>query len=216
MKLRIFVSALAIINIAQLCASTEPLGSAEITRRLGGTTVFGSVDTSTALQDRARGGTTVAEENPSTQALSPVVVQGGEGRTLPAGSEPSNSLQQPSNSLRGRIVNIVEEHIETEINYGITWRERWAVCSNVYEFGAILCVGTSSVLAFSSGFFTLPSLAYAAGATSTVGLVLKGLSVYASGESAERTQWVNGLLRHLGIAPLPTLDNPSLRNGDAV
>jgi hypothetical protein len=115
--------------------------------------------------------------------------------------------------LRSKALKAVEDEIEEEINDALTWRRRWAKCSNCYEFLSILCMGSSGILAFSSGFFTIPALAYAAGATSTVGLVLKGFSNYASGESAERTASVNAHLRHLGIDVLPVIDNPSLRGG---
>lgn len=120
-----------------------------------------------------------------------------------------------SNPLRDRALVLVNTEIEEEINDGLTWRRRWSKCSNVYEFSSIFCMGASGILAFSSGFFTIPALAYAAGAASTVGLVLKGFSTYASGESAERTASVNAHLRHLGIAALPAIENPSLHGGNA-
>ena len=85
------------------------------------------------------------------------------------------------------------------------WRFRWRTISSVSLGTAKILGGCASILAFSSGFFAIPSLSYISGCCSTVGLVFFSFSNFATAESKERTADLATTLHALELKPMPFL-----------
>ena len=86
--------------------------------------------------------------------------------------------------------------------YGrFTWR-KW---SNAGEAASRLLAGAATVLAFAAGVYSSDSLSFTAGSLGTVSLVCQTLSAYAARESKERTDQLNTVLEHVGVASVPRL-----------
>jgi multisubunit Na+/H+ antiporter MnhB subunit len=84
-------------------------------------------------------------------------------------------------------------------------RVMWRKISNICEATAKVLAGVSSVLAFAATSFEHPSLAFVAGCTNTVGLVLLLFGNYSSKESQERTHQLNAILAAVGVTPMPDI-----------
>lgn len=105
------------------------------------------------------------------------------------------------------------EYIEGLINYSykrdvadtVYGRFAWRKLSNAGESASRVLAGGSTVVAFAAGVYGIDSLSFVAGALGTLGLVCMTLSGYAARESRERTDQLNAVLEHVGVAAVPDL-----------
>ena len=112
---------------------------------------------------------------------------------------------------------LVDESYYNDIKYNLSSKSRWKFIGDISEALAYLCSGLSTMLAFSSGFFSIRLLPFIAGCFGTGSLLLFIFSSYAMKESKERTKQVNYLLSDLGIHKIPDIvidsatDNTQIR-----
>lgn len=115
----------------------------------------------------------------------------------------SNLLNNPYTE---REKKLIDEAYYRDLKYNLTSKSRWKFIGDVSETLSQICVGTSSVLAFASGFFEdIDILAFVAGTVGVGSLVLLQFSSYAMKESSERTQQVNVILTKLGLETIPDI-----------
>jgi hypothetical protein len=122
-------------------------------------------------------------------------------------------------ALRRRVLS---EHVvpdlEASIQHGLASRRRWARAAHFSEGAAHVCLGVSTILAFSSGFFDQRGLAFAAACSNTLCIVLMRYASYAVGESVERTELLNRHLAALGLRPAldvaAPVDRPAVRESE--
>ena len=106
--------------------------------------------------------------------------------------------------MKTNIINdIVVPNLEHDAKILSIWRIRWRKIANLFETLVKILVGISTVLAYSSGYYHMPSLAYYSGLAGTIALVFGEFSSYCKKESHERTNLFNRLLTHLGIDTIP-------------
>jgi hypothetical protein len=101
------------------------------------------------------------------------------------------------------INNIVVPNLERDAKILSIWRIRWRNMANLFEALVKIMIGISTILAYSSGYYQKPVLAYYSGLTGTIALVFGEFSSYCKKESHERTNLFNRLLKHLGIDTVP-------------
>jgi hypothetical protein len=124
-------------------------------------------------------------------------------------------LNQKYEDMKLSIVNdvIVPNLKRDAVNLAI-WRIRWRKIANLFEALVKILIGISNVLAYSSGYYQKPVLAYYSGLIGTLALVFGEFSSYCKKESHERTNLFNRLLTHLGIDTIPdtTEDETGIAN----
>lgn len=119
-------------------------------------------------------------------------------------SQTQLNINSKYDELKTTIVNdVVIPNLEHDARILSVWRIRWRVIANFFEALVKIMVGISTVLAYSSGYYAMPVLAYFAGLTGTIALVFGEFSSYCKKESHERTNLFNRLLSYLNISPIP-------------
>ena len=105
--------------------------------------------------------------------------------------------------------DIVATAIVSEVRGMVRWRDRWKVLADAAEAVAKGLTGVCSVLAFAASAVRDPRVAdwlsFSSGAVGTLGLVLLTYANYASRESKQRTSELNGVLRAVGVTPVPQI-----------
>lgn len=110
--------------------------------------------------------------------------------------------------MRYRIIKrVIVPHTENEAIELSKWTVACNSIGNYLSIGAKFCTGASSVLAFSAGFYNNSSLAYLAGLSGTLALMLGQFSSYAKRESRSRITLLNNLLSYLGISHKMLVDD---------
>jgi hypothetical protein len=99
--------------------------------------------------------------------------------------------------------NIINPDIINETAELISSRYKWRKVSNITEVLANIFLGTTTILAFTSGIYEYKILSFFTGCTSTIALVLLRFSTYANKESTERNTLLTKLLNYIGISALP-------------
>lgn len=127
-------------------------------------------------------------------------------------SQLNNFHAQKYEELNNDIVeNIVIPNLRQDAQTLSVWRIRWRNISNFFEALVKIMVGISTVLAYSSGYYNKPVLAYYSGLTGTIALVFGEFASYCKKVSHERTNLFNRLLAYLNIAPIPdTTENEAV------
>jgi hypothetical protein len=111
---------------------------------------------------------------------------------------------QKYEDMKTNIINdIVVPNLERDAKILSVWRIRWRNIANLFEALVKIMIGIGTVLAYSSGYYHMPVLAYYSGLAGTIALVFGEFSSYCKKESHERTNLFNRLLRHLGIDAVP-------------
>jgi hypothetical protein len=108
-----------------------------------------------------------------------------------------------------KIQEMIDALYVTDVQNSSKGRTLWKIVADSCETSAMVFAGMSSILAFSSGFYDIPTLAFVAGSFSTASLAFLTFSGYAARESKERTARLNKTLEALGITtirPTPTVD----------
>ena len=116
------------------------------------------------------------------------------------------SKPYPDQELIKKIrTELIDSSYYNDISNGIHSKTIWKSVSDATEVVAHIFLGTASILAFASGFFNYTLLAFFSGCSGTIALVLLRFSVFAMGESKERTEEVNILLNKLGMEEIPNI-----------
>lgn len=123
-------------------------------------------------------------------------------------SRPVLALDDPTKHY---IENLVKYSYKRDVSDTVHGRLSWRRWSNAAEAASKLLAGASTVLAFAAGVYSSDGLSFAAGSLGTVSLVCMTLAAYAARESRERTDQLNAVLEHVGVAPVPDL---SVDSGD--
>ncbi len=127
----------------------------------------------------------------------------------------NNNLTKKYDELKNNIVsNIVVPNLEKDATMLSIWRIRWRNIANTFETMVKILIGISTVLAYSSGYYSMPILAYFAGLAGTIALVFGEFASYCKKESHERTTLFNRLLTYMNISPIPdtTEDDSTVPN----
>jgi len=93
----------------------------------------------------------------------------------------------------------VEDLYVKEIRDSIRGRVIWKKVGDACEALSMTFSGVASITAFSTGFYDIQGLAFAAGCCSTIALALLTYAGYAHKESKERTTRLNKTLEVVGI-----------------
>lgn len=112
------------------------------------------------------------------------------------------SLDAPT---REYIENLVSYSYKRDVADTVYGRFSWRKWSNAGEAAAKVLAGAATVMAFAAGVYSVDSLSFVAGSLGTAGLVCMTLSAYAARESRERTDQLNAVLEHVGVAGVPDL-----------
>lgn len=91
-------------------------------------------------------------------------------------------------------------------------RTLWKKVADASEASSMAFSGLSSILAFASGFYNIPTLAFVAGTFSTAALAFLTFSAYSVRESRERTARLNKTLDALGITVIRS--TPAVQSTD--
>jgi len=107
-------------------------------------------------------------------------------------------------SFQNKIVHsLIEPNYIEEINSFITGRKVWRETGLVFETLSKLCMGTGTILSFSSGVYASPTMSFIAGTVSTVSLVCLQFSSFCYHESKRSTEDLNLLLSKLKMDTIP-------------
>ena len=98
-----------------------------------------------------------------------------------------------------KIIELINEHYFNDIEWGLRGRSYWKTAGDICETLGYLCIGISAILAFSAGFFDIRFLSYIAGCVGTASGLLLKFSLYSMGESKERTDEINKILKKVGL-----------------
>lgn len=101
-----------------------------------------------------------------------------------------------------KIQEMVDDVYVSDVGSSTKGRTIWKRVADSSEASSMALSGLSSILAFASGFFDVPTLAFVAGTFSTAALAFLTFSAYAARESRERTARLNKTLDALGIAAI--------------
>lgn len=141
---------------------------------------------------------TACSNEPTLEMVHPIPRNASEGYNSP--------------TLALDLSNLRHHQIQEEVASAMDARHTWHKISNASETASVIFTGVGAVIAFAASFYNIHIIAFVSGICSTIALALKGFSGYAIKESQERTTQVNTELARLGVAPLTTIDNPSLQN----
>lgn len=112
--------------------------------------------------------------------------------------------------MRLRIINdVIVPYLENEANTLSRWTTRCDGIGNYLSVFSKLFTGASSVIAYSVVFYDDRNLAFLAGLTGTIALMLNQLSSYAKKESHNRITLLNNLLTYLKISDIPVQIEPN-------
>jgi hypothetical protein len=107
-------------------------------------------------------------------------------------------------SFQNKIVHsLIEPNYIEEINSFIKGRKMWRETGLVFETFSKLCMGTGTILSFSSGVYASPTMSFIAGTVSTVSLVCLQFSSFCYYESKRSTEDLNLLLSTLKMDTIP-------------
>jgi hypothetical protein len=106
---------------------------------------------------------------------------------------------------RESIRKMVAKDLVFHAGEDIHQRNRYRRMADTAEVCAKVLAGLCSILAFSASAFPDQNrmLSFLAGIVGTVGVVCSGWAHYASGESDERLNRLNVILKGVGLSPLP-------------
>ena len=107
------------------------------------------------------------------------------------------------------VTNILQPAIKDEIATQARWRARWYRLGNLFESFSVFFSGISAGLAFASGFFEYPLLAFIAGCVATLVTISMKYSTHAHKEGNERTRGLNLNLAHLELQGFDELEQGS-------
>ncbi len=89
-----------------------------------------------------------------------------------------------------------------DVKLGLCSRTTWKIIGFGTDIISKILVGASTILSFADGYYKIPSLTFAAGASTTVSLVLSGFSIYAVRQANYRTEEINMTLEKIGVDKL--------------
>jgi len=98
---------------------------------------------------------------------------------------------------------IIQPNYIEEISTFILGRNRWRSIGMFFETLSKVCIGSGSVLSFSSGVYNSTNMSFVAGSVSTLSLVFLQFSSFCYTESKKSTEGLNILLKKLELDTLP-------------
>jgi hypothetical protein len=105
------------------------------------------------------------------------------------------------------IKDVVVPNFMNEIKCTVTSRGKWRNAGNKAELFSKVLTGAATIVAFAAGAYTeYTYLSFIAGCIGTGAMVCQQFSTYAKGESKERTEQANKILKVLNIDSIPDLD----------
>ena len=113
-------------------------------------------------------------------------------------------------------VHIVKEFIEPmyvrDVSNAIKTKKCWKVTGQIFETMSKVLVAIGGIISFSSGYYSNPTLAFAAGTVSTVSLAMLQFSSFSYGENKKQSSELNILLTKLDIDTIPELNRDAYRS----
>jgi len=100
---------------------------------------------------------------------------------------------------KNKIVEMINNRYYSDIEIGLNGRSCWKITGDVSETLGYLCIGASTIVSFSAGFFNIRILSFIAGGIGVLSGLLLKFSLYSMAQSKERTEEINRILTKLNI-----------------
>ena len=110
-----------------------------------------------------------------------------------------DSLEISEELKRDILVNLIEPNYKSDISSSLKLKKKFKLVGLTLESLSKLFLGISSVTSFASGIYKYQLLAFFAGTTSVISLVLLQYSNFSYRESKKITAEINNILKKLNI-----------------
>ena len=114
-----------------------------------------------------------------------------------------DSLEISEELKKDILVNVIEPNYKSDITSSLKLKRKFKLFGLTFESLSKLFLGISSVTSFASGIYKYQLLAFFAGTTSVISLVLLQYSSFSYRESKKITSEINNILKKLNITPIP-------------
>jgi len=101
-----------------------------------------------------------------------------------------------------QVIKLINEIYVDDVKIGLRTRNCYKITGDVCETLAQIFICVGSVISFSAGIWNYNYLSYVAGAFGVFSISLHRFSIYAHGESRERTDETNRILVSIGFGKI--------------
>ena len=116
---------------------------------------------------------------------------------------PLRNIYSVSNNVRKEILADIEKGFAYDVKEGLRDRTCYNTAGKAFETLSKIFIAFGGILSFSSGYYSNPHLAFAAGSVSTISLACLQFSSFCYKESKKNQENVNSILTELNIQTLP-------------
>ena len=114
-----------------------------------------------------------------------------------------DSLEISEELKRDILVNLIEPSYKSDISSSLKLKKKFKLFGLTFETMSKLFLGISSITSFASGIYKYQLLAFFAGTSSVISLVLLQYSSFSYRESKKLTNEINNSLKKLNIQLIP-------------
>lgn len=100
------------------------------------------------------------------------------------------------------VTKLINERYIDDVRVGLRTRNCYKITGDICETLAQIFICVGSVVSFSAGIWNYNYLSYIAGAFGVLSISLHRFSIYAHGESRERTDETNRILVAIGVGKI--------------